>query len=88
MQFRGGPLQLLDGRARAKKGSREKKFGTRSRYGEFFTGKTVRHELSAESSLRGSKSRAVKQRILADEFFSEIPFPRPLSLRGALPRDP
>lgn len=53
-----------------------------------FLGNTARHELSAKSSFRGSKPRAIKQRILADEFFSEIPFPRPLSLHGALPCDP
>lgn len=53
-----------------------------------FSGNTACHELSAESSFRGSKPCAIKQRILADEFFSEIPFPRPLSLHGALPCDP
>jgi len=53
-----------------------------------FSGNTARHELSAESSFRGSKPRAIKQRILTDEFFSEIPFPRPLSLHVAFPRDP
>lgn len=63
-------------------------FGEHVRATMNFSRNTVRHELSAESSFRGSKPRAVKQRIRADEFFSEIPFPRPLSLHPALPRGP